>query len=258
MHVKKLKQLKSKRLQKQKLKLLTVLPFDYWCGREGNPELLFCFCRPKIADCLKVLSDAQEQLKKWGVVCEWRGYQEGDKNKIRQIAAAIYAVIKKQAIEKSAAEYNYDDPVPVGDITKIIKNKVGSSFEMALFVASCFECADLHPVITVGEKSVSCGVWLYDNCFSDSVGDDTVLLQKYISGGINNISMFDTEDIFAGHNVNYTVSEKHFAEKLDSGYYDTVIDVKRCRLARIYSLPLKVMGIKGYELPVSVIKCDFW
>lgn len=227
---------------------VTVLPFDYWCGREGNPELLSCFCRPKIADCLKVLSDAQEQLKKWGVVCEWRGYQEGDKNKIRQIAAAIYAVIKKQAIEKSAAEYNYDDPVPVGDITKIIKNKVGSSFEMALFVASCFECADLHPVITVGEKSVSCGVWLYDNCFSDSVGDDTVLLQKYISGGINNISMFDTEDVFAGHNVNYTVSEKHFAEKLDSGYYDTVIDVKRCRLARIYSLPLKVMGIKGYEL----------
>ena len=29
---------------------------------------------------------------------------------------------------------------------------------------------------------------------------------------------------------------------------DAVIDVKRCRLARIYSLPLKVKGIKGYEL----------
>ncbi len=227
---------------------VTVLPFDYWCGRGGNAELLSCFCRPKIADCLKVLSEAQEQLKKWEISCEWRGYQEGDKNKIRQISAAIYAVIKKQSIEKSAAVYEYNEPVPVGDITKIIKNKVGSSFEMALFVASCLECADLHPVLVVGEKSVSCGVWLYDNCFSDSVSDDTVLLQKYISSGINNISMFDSEDMFAGHNANYTLSEKHFTQKLESGYYDIVIDVKRCRLGRIYSLPLKVMGIKGYEL----------
>ncbi len=227
---------------------VTVLPFDYWCGRSGNAELLSCFVRPKVADCLRVLSDAQEQLKKWGVSCEWLGYQEGDKNKIRQICAAIFAVIKKQSIEKSAAEYSYDDPVPVGDITKILKNKVGTSFELVLFMASCFECAGLHPVIAVGEKSVSCGAWLYDNCFSDSVSDDTVLLQKYIADGINNISMFDAEDVFTGKNVNYTAAEKHFSQKLDNGWFDTVIDVKRCRLARIFSLPLKVKGIKGYEL----------
>ena len=74
---------------------VTVLPFDYWSGRSGNAELLSCFSRPKIADCLRVLSEAQEQLKKWGIACEWRGYAEGDKNKIRQIAAAIFSVLKK-------------------------------------------------------------------------------------------------------------------------------------------------------------------
>ncbi len=227
---------------------VTVLPFDYWCGRGGNAALLSCFCRPKIADCLRVLSEAQEVLKKWNISCEWKGYQEGDKNKIRQLCAAIYAVIRKQSIEKSAAEYDYNDPLPVGDITKILKKRVSTSFELALFAASCLECAGLYPVLALGEKSVSCGAWLYDNCFSESVSDDTVLLQKYISGGINNVSMFDAEDAFAGRNVNYTVSEKHFAEKLESGYYDTVIDVRRCRLGRIYPLPLKVKGIKGYEL----------
>ena len=227
---------------------VTVLPFDYWCGRGGNAALLSCFCRPKIAECLRVLSDAQEVLKKWGVSCEWKGYQEGDKNKIRQIVAAIYAVVKRQSVEKSAAEYNYNDPVPVGDISKILKNRVSTSFELALFLASCFECAGLYPVLTLGDKSVSVGAWLYDNCFADCVGDDTVLLQKYISGGINNIAMLDAEDVFAGKTVNYTVSEKHFSQKLESGYYDTVIDVRRCRLGRILPLPLKVKGIKGYEL----------
>ncbi len=227
---------------------VTVLPFDYWCGRGGNAELLSCFVRPKVAECLRVLNDASEQLEKWGISCEWRGYQEGNKNKIRQIAAAVFAAVKRRSIEKSAAEFNYNDPVPVGDITVILRNKVCTSFELTLFLASCLECAGLHPVLTVGEKSVGCGVWLYDNCFSDSVSDDTVLLQKYLSEGINNVSMFDVEDVFAGKNVNYTAAEKHFTQKLESGYYDTVVDVKRCRLARIASLPLKVRGIKGYEL----------
>ena len=117
---------------------LTVLPFDYWSGRAGNAELLSCFVRPKVAECLKVLSEAVPQLQKWGVSCEWRGYQEGDKNKIRQIAAAIFAVVKRHSIEKSAAEYNYDSPVPVGDITVILKNKVCTSFELALFFGVLF------------------------------------------------------------------------------------------------------------------------
>ncbi len=227
---------------------VVVLPFDYWSGRGGNAELLPAFVRPKVADCLRVLGEAQEQLKKWNIACEWSGYREGDKNKIRQICAAIFAVLKKQSIEKSAAEFRYGEPLPVGDITKLLKNKVGTSFELALFCASCLECAGLHPVLAVGEKSVACGAWLYDNCFSDSVSDDVVLLQKYIAGGINNVSMFDTEDVFAGHNVNYTAAEKHFSQKLDGGWFDTVVDVKRCRLARILPLPLKVKGIRGYEL----------
>ena len=227
---------------------VAVLPFDFWCGRSGNAELLASFVRPKVADCLHILGDARDQLAKWGTPCEWQGYAEGDKNKIRQMSAAIFAALKKQNIEKSAAEYNYDDPVPVGDITKILKNKVGTSFEAVLFFASCLEYAGLHPVIAVGEKSVACGVWLYDNCFTESVSDDADLLHKYIADGINNVSMFDAEDLFSGKNVNYSAAEKHFKQKIESGWFDTVIDVKRCRIARIMSLPLKVKGIKGYEL----------
>ena len=61
---------------------VAVLPFDYWCGRSGNAELLASFVRPKVADCLRVLEEAREQLSKWNIACEWQGYQEGDKNKI--------------------------------------------------------------------------------------------------------------------------------------------------------------------------------
>ena len=82
---------------------VVVLPFDFWSGRSGNAELLTSFVRPKVADCLRVLDDARAQLKKWNTDTEWRGYQEGDKHKIRLLAAAIYAAVKRQAVEKSAA-----------------------------------------------------------------------------------------------------------------------------------------------------------
>ena len=131
--------------------------------------------------------------------------------------------------------------MPVGDITKILKSRVGTSFELSLFAASCFECAGLHPVLAVGEKAVSCGVWLYDNCFSESAGDDTVLLQNYISDGINNVSMFDVEDLFAGRNVNYTVAEKHFAQKLANGWFDAELFVA-------VSIGMLAGGVAGAKL----------
>ena len=54
---------------------VAVLPFDFWCGRSGNAELLASFVRPKVADCLRVLQEAHDQLAKWNIPCEWQGYQ---------------------------------------------------------------------------------------------------------------------------------------------------------------------------------------
>ncbi len=227
---------------------VTLLPFDYWSGRNGNAEYLSCFVRPKLPDCLRVLNDAQEPLKKWGLTSEWHGYQEGDKNKIRQLAAAIYAAIKKLAISRKEMPVDYSEPVALRGTGLLYKEKSASSFELALFIASCFECAGLHPILALGEHGVACGVWLYDNCFSDSVSDDVTLLQQYMSDGINNVSMLDTDDLFEDKNVNYAGAEKHFKQKAENAWFDTVIDIKRCRLARIRPLPLKVSGVRGYEL----------
>ena len=33
---------------------VTVLPFDYWQGTEGDPELLSAFVRPRLADCARI------------------------------------------------------------------------------------------------------------------------------------------------------------------------------------------------------------
>ena len=227
---------------------VTLLPLDMWCGRSGSVEQLACFVRPRLADCLRILEEARAQLKKWEITCEWNGYAEGDKNKLRKMAAAVFAAVKKAAISKAGDSCDYAEPVPVVRAGKLLKEKCASALELALFFAACFESAGLHPVLALGEKSVACGVWLYDNCFADGASDDISLLSQYISEGINNIAMFDVEDAFAGKNANYTAAEKHFARKCAEECYDTVIDVRRCRLARVRPLPLKVKGERGAEL----------
>ena len=225
---------------------LTTMPFDYWQGTEGDLELLSSFVRPKLGDCARVRTEVLEQLKKWNTPCELGSYIGNDKNAVRRIIAAIYAVFRRFSILKKPCDIS--QPVAAGAGVKILTERKASTLEMALFTCSCLESMGLHPVLVFGEKEITAGVWLYDSCFLDTVSDDMGRLDAYIAEGINNVSCFDVEDLFSDKNAAYSTSEGHFRQKLQSGYYDRYVDVRRCRMARLLPLPLRAKSVKGYEL----------
>ncbi len=224
----------------------TALPFDYWCGLEGNSENLACFVRPKLADCDKVLSDAAEQLKKWKMDSEIAGYAAADKNKVRQIAAAVFMAIKHLCLTESEP-VDMSFPVPAG-CANVIKTRQLNKLQLAVFAAACLERAGLHPVLVVGKENAACGVWLYDTCSLDSVNDDMQRLGKYISPGINNLSLFDVNDLFDNKSIGYPTAEAHFAQKLRDDAYENFVDIRRCRIDNRRPLPLRAQGVKGYEI----------
>lgn len=228
---------------------VAALPYDWWEGLSGNAERLACFVRPRIQECSLILADAGKRLKKWKIDSEFVGYAGTDKNTVRQIAAAIFAAIKGHAIERSAA---CDLTKPI-QTTKngILKEKSATAIELALFTAACLEAAHLHPVVAVGKSGVAVGLWLYDSCFLDSVTDDCDIVDKYVSEGINNLSFFDVEDLFNEKSVAFTPSETHFRQKLKADYYECFVDIRRCRIGHILSLPLRGKNIHGYELIAS-------
>ncbi len=225
---------------------VTVLPYDYFEGLEGNAERLAGFVRPRIADCARVLEEAGKRLKKWSASIEFYGYTGADKNAVRQIAASVFAALKGFAVEKSG-ECDLGAPVCAVREESLLKSRRASALELAVFAAACLEAARLHPVLAIG-KGVGVGVWLYDSCFLDTVTDDQDIVSKYISDGINNLSFFDVEDLFADKNAAFTPSEAHFAEKLKENYYEYFVDLRRCRMAGITPLPLRGKGLHGYEL----------
>ncbi len=226
---------------------LTLLPYDFWEGLEGNAERLAAFVRPRISDCARILEDAGKRLKKWNADAEFYGYTGADKNAVRQIAASVFAAIKHVSFEKSGVT-DLMKPVSAVSGEQLLKSKRASALELGIFAAACLEAARLHPVLAVGKNAVSVGVWLYDSCFLDSVTDDTEIVAKYVSDGINNLSFFDVEDLFSDSNAAFTPSEAHFAQKLKKGYYEYFTDVRRCRMGGLLALPLRGKGVHGYEL----------
>ncbi len=227
-------------------KTVTALPFDYWEGANGDVELLSAFVRPRLADCARVRTEIIEQLKKWDMHCEIGGYTGNDKNAVRRIVAALYAVLRRFTIRKKAADIS--KPVEAGAGVKILAERMASPLELSIFAASCLESIGLHPVLVFGKKEITCGVWLYDNCFINTASDDVERLAAYVSDGINNLSCFDIEDVYSDKNAAYSTSESHFRAKVAAGEYEQYVDVRRCRMAQLNPLPLRARSLKGYEV----------
>ena len=225
---------------------VTTLPFDFWQGTQGDLELLASFVRPRLADCARVQTEVVSQLKKWGTNCELGGYIGNDKNTIRNIVAALFATLRKYSIAQKPCDIS--QPVLAGAGVKILTECAATPLELALFVCSCLESMGLNSVLVFGDTEISCGVWLYDTCFLDTVSDDVARLETYISDGINNLSFFDVSDLYSDKNAAYSTSESHFKQKLAAGLYEKYVDVRRCRVSKMMPLPLRARSLKGYEL----------
>lgn len=224
-----------------------ALPIDSWSGLSGNAEMLAAFVRPKLADCQKILAEAGLQLKTWGYSSEWSGYSGNDRNAVRNAAAAVYSAIRHLNIERADGG-DMSDTVSCGDISRILKDKQATPLELALFTASCFEATKLNPVLVIGKNKVGVGVWLYESCFSYSVQDDVSVVERYIKDGVNNLAVFDCDDMFAHKNASFTTSASHFESFIRSNSFDICLDIKRSRIGGIFPLPLKVKTKSGYEL----------
>jgi hypothetical protein len=226
---------------------VNALPMDSWSGISGNAEMLAAFVRPKLSDCQKILAEGGLQLKTWGFSQEWSGYAGNDKNAVRGAFAAIYAAVRNLNIEREEVDEN-SRIVRIGDVSEIVAEKKSTTVALAAFVASCLESAKLNPVILLGKSKIGVGVWLYESCFTTTIQDDMSLIERYVSDGVNNLAIIDIDDVFAHKNASFTTSSAHLAAALSAGKFESCLDVKRCRIGGIFSMPIKVKNGSSYEI----------
>lgn len=83
--------------QIQKLTALAYI-FDQWPGVLVNPELLASFVMPNHPVVNSMIQLTSQYLDKWTKDPSLAGYQYGDPNRVKNMAAAAYAAIQQKNI----------------------------------------------------------------------------------------------------------------------------------------------------------------
>ncbi|MDE6373627.1 MAG: DUF4011 domain-containing protein, partial [Clostridia bacterium] len=224
-----------------------AISMECWTGVAGNAEMLAAFVRPRLSDCQKILAEAGLQLKTWGYSREWSGYSGNDKNALMYAFASMYSAVRNLNIEREECG-DTTQLVRVGNLADLVPSRRATPIAMAVYMASCLEAAKFNPVIVVGKNKIGVGVWLHESCFNSPLQDDTSVIERYVSAGVNNLAIVDVDDLFAHKNASFATSSTHFVTQLQSGGYDCCIDIKRCRIGGIFPMPIKVGGGSSYEI----------
>ena len=185
-------------------KEVIILPFDQWPGMQYTPELLISYVLPNHPIAAAVLQKAVIYLKEWTGDPSLAGYQYGDHNRVKYMAAAVYAAIQEQNItyvEPPASFETYGQRVRLSDM--IMEQHMGTCLDLTLLYVACLEAIGLNPFLIMMKGHIFAGLWLIEQSFSDMIMDDPSQLEKRMSKGIHEVIVVECTAMCAGKNFSF-------------------------------------------------------
>ncbi|MDD3586267.1 MAG: DUF4011 domain-containing protein [Thermoguttaceae bacterium] len=229
---------------------LEVLAFDEWPGGLILPELLAAFVTPNHPDVLKLAGGISRFMEEWTSSPSLDGYLSGNPDRVKQMFAAVYAVIQQSNIAYAVPPASFEtlgQRVRLCDA--IMQQRLGTCLDLAVLFASCLESIGLHPILVLTCEHCYAGVWLEDEMFPEPVQDDSAMLSKRTSEGIHTISLVECTLATAGKNTDFTTAEKFALQELSvPGNFEQLIDVRRARVCGIKPLPQKILTDHGWDV----------
>lgn len=229
-------------------KEVIILPFDQWPGMQYTPELLISYVLPNHPIAAAVLQKAVIYLKEWTGDPSMAGYQYGDHNRVKYMAAAVYAAIQEQNItyvEPPASFETYGQRVRLSDM--IMEQHMGTCLDLTLLYAACLEAIGLNPFLIMMKGHIFAGFWLIEQSFSDMIMDDPSQLEKRMSKGIHEVIVVECTAMCAGKNFSFDEAI-HLGQSQIARYeeFEFVIDIRRARSLGIRPLPVRVKQDTGF------------
>jgi len=229
---------------------ITVLAFDQWPGLQYTPELLAAFAMPNHPVVTSMLQLAAKYLEKWTKDPSLAGYQFGDPNRVKNMAAAAYAAIQQKNItyaEPPSSFEAFGQRIRLADA--VLEQHLGTCMDMTLLYVACLEAMGLNPIMVMMKGHIFAGVWLVEESFSDMIMDDPSQLEKRMSKGIHEVAVVECTAMCAGRSKSFdeavTLAERNVS---NYGRFAFVIDVKRARSMGIRPLPVRVKTANGFEV----------
>lgn len=224
---------------KQETARIDVLAYDEWSGLRSLPEVLAAFVTPNHPVVEGILADAAGILSGWERGASLCAYQTKKKQDALRQGAAIYEAIRRRGLKYISPPASFEQAgQKVRLAERILENGLGTCLDLALFLASCFEQAGLHPLVVFTKGHAFAGFWLVEETFPDVVGDDVLRLRKRAE--LAEICLVEATTLTSAPPNDFNLAVQLGKAKLESEQdFVCVVDVARCRKAAIRPLPLR-------------------
>lgn len=229
-------------------KEIVALAFDQWPGLKYTPEILAAFSMPNHPVVTSLIQLASQYLEKWTGDPSLAGYQYGDPNRVKQMAAAAYAAIQQKNITYANPPSSFElfgQRIRLADA--VLEQHLGTCMDMTLLYVACLEAMGLNPIMVLIHGHIFAGVWLVEDSFSDTIMDDPTHLEKRMANGINEILVVECTAMNAGKTTDFDKANKAALNNVAGyGNFEFVIDVTRARSMGIRPLPVRVKTDSGF------------
>lgn len=219
-----------------------LLAYNEWGGNQYMPELLAAFCTPNDPAVDRILGKASQVLRKAGKADSIDGYRGGNRQRVWELASAIYSAIVHQqigyALPPSSFERNGQKIRSPGAIDD---SKVATCLDTTLLFSAAFEQAALNPIVVLTEGHALVGLWLEPEDFSSVMITDAELLRQRLA--LNELVLIETTLVTQYPSVPFSQAVQAGSKVVSLDKDDefvAAVDIRRARDHRINPLALVV------------------
>lgn len=219
-----------------------VLAYDQWQGPEIGVDTLASFVTPNHPVIAALMQEAAAILKAWKKPVQFDGYQSGDPNRVRDMAASAYAAIQKKAIVYAEPPASYWSGQRIRTCDMVLEQRLGTCMDMTLLYAALLEQMGIHPVLSLMNGHIFAGFWLVEESFKDTVIDDEGILPTLIGKDNTKLSFVECTAMCAGQSIRFDRAEAAGHMNFSESEFNALIDITACRQHGIRPIPSRIVS----------------
>ena len=238
---------------------MQVLAYDQWQGNQSYRDLLPAFVLPNHPVIPMLMQEASERLRKWKKPTSLEGYQMGDPNRVRDLAAAAYAAIQKKNITYAEPPKSFSVPGQrIRTPDSILDQHLGTCMDMTLLYAACLEAIGLHPLLVLMKGHIYAGVWLKKRTeeelrSSNIIIDNPDELIRRMGRREDELTFVECTSMCSDRQISFEQSEfiakvQNLANKNDFEY---AVDVYLSRCYGIKPIPSRTKESSEYNIQIE-------
>lgn len=230
----------------QEIRPVELLAYNEWGGAGYMPELLAAFSMPNDQAVDHVLRDASLVLRKAGKPDVIDGYRSGSRQRVWEIASAIYTAICNLGIAYAVPPASFErDGQKIRLPGQILDSRVATCLDSAMLFASALEQAGLNPIVVLPQEHAVAGVWLQPEELAAIVIDDAETLRKRIQ--LKELVLVETTFATSHPAPPFSRAVAAAAECISpdkDATFRAAIDIRRARAHRITPLGRKSAAVR--------------